>query len=167
MRGTTRRRHHRARSLHISIHVPLAGHDKTTLAETLIRKVFQSTCPLRGTTVKALCAWAEGTISIHVPLAGHDPPCACRCRTFRVISIHVPLAGHDPRPRCISASLRGISIHVPLAGHDKRSTAYRMTYSYFNPRAPGGARLDPARNVERRSDFNPRAPCGARRDAYA
>ena len=123
----------------ISIHVPLAGHD---------RSASDDPCPARA-------------ISIHVPLAGHDErvpqgtlfffyfnpraPCGARrqpqnrLQTSIQISIHVPLAGHDPNPHPQSARAR-ISIHVPLAGHDGPACAHHLLHSDFNPRAPCGAR---------------------------
>ena len=79
----------------ISIHVPLAGHDviawelggllifqstcplrgTTRLARyccQVLKEEFQSTCPLRGTTAQYISFLVTGVISIHVPLAGHD-----------------------------------------------------------------------------------------------
>ena len=58
------------------------------------RNIFQSTCPLRGTTLLIPAYCTATVISIHVPLAGHD---GGRTRLGRrgLISIHVPLAGHD------------------------------------------------------------------------
>ncbi len=56
--------------------------------------LFQSTCPLRGTTMEMGVLMAAMDISIHVPLAGHDDHPAAQ-RRIRAISIHVPLAGHD------------------------------------------------------------------------
>ena len=40
----------------ISIHVPLAGHDKAGQSLPFLRKEFQSTCPLRGTTTPSALA---------------------------------------------------------------------------------------------------------------
>ena len=40
----------------ISIHVPLAGHDGTAFVKALQQLIFQSTCPLRGTTWLGECA---------------------------------------------------------------------------------------------------------------
>ena len=80
-----------------------------------------------------------------------------------------------------------ISIHAPLAGRDVSSHADAALISYFNPRAPCGARpvyccatlrrlpfqsTRPLRGAtkatvvgkHRQRYFNPRAPCGARRN---
>ena len=104
----------------------------------VVPNIFQSTCPLRGTTLVVGHAIHAGIISIHVPLAGHDDvdfgahvvrihfnpraPCGARpqpsSRPFSGrISIHVPLAGHDDLGHRHSGHI-AISIHVPLAGHD-------------------------------------------------
>ena len=146
----------------ISIHVPLAGHDEYFKPRTEADVRFQSTCPLRGTTLRCGSTYdARRAISIHVPLAGHDAPC--------------------PRKR----GRRGISIHVPLAGHDPAHNYRPLGIKYFNPRAPCGARPGaqlqtvrdqifqstcPLRGTTgrvlgeqlRANNFNPRAPCGAR-----
>ena len=55
------------------------------------------------------------------------------------ISIHVPREGHDPR-RGLFPPRRGISIHVPREGHDCNALKCVLYCSYFNPRAPRGAR---------------------------
>ena len=41
---------------------------------------------------------------------------------------------------------RIISIHAPLAGRDKRSSPFGAMSSYFNPRAPCGARQQKCTN---------------------
>ena len=61
------------------------------------------------------------------------------------------------------AILRKISIHVPREGHDRTLGVHAATASYFNPRAPRGARPQRAvRTDEADVNFNPRAPRGAR-----
>ncbi len=56
----------------ISIHVPLAGHDEAITWTDTGATQFQSTCPLRGTTMGYNIPDGIVVISIHVPLAGHD-----------------------------------------------------------------------------------------------
>ena len=56
-----------------------------------------------------------------------------------------------------------ISIHAPRAGRDNDWPCFARSKSYFNPRAPCGARL--VLDLELfliLINFNPRAPCGAR-----
>ena len=167
----------------ISIHVPLAGHDIQNLPTIIVEIVFQSTCPLRGTTGRCFREGYHTMISIHVPLAGHDGLVLFAKAAF-CISIHVPLAGHD----CRDLFAKGcfcISIHVPLAGHDAPGVLRRADATQFqstcplrgttdithggstmqlnfNPRAPCGARQLTEAVRPRQGDFNPRAPCGAR-----
>ena len=49
LRGTTNLLHRIYQTGSISIHVPLAGHDRTRCPRQSA-EAFQSTCPLRGTT---------------------------------------------------------------------------------------------------------------------
>ena len=123
----------------VSIHVPLAEHDKPEV-------------------------WIEikQDVSIHVPLAEHDWNKIKSFFTFGKVSIHVPLAEHDLRTRSSSPEAlrfnsrapRGarrliedprnvvglVSIHVPLAEHDLRTGNARARRLRFNSRAPRGAR---------------------------
>ena len=75
MRGTTEAEYQRRVDDIISIHVPLAGHDRKGYQEGAEMRQFQSTCPLRGTTVEVRADAEAVVISIHVPLAGHDARC--------------------------------------------------------------------------------------------
>ena len=130
--------------------MPLAGHDLPTCFMLFQPSLFQSTCPLRGTTrADDYCSYgrkfqstcplrgttrttssvvARDGISIHMPLAGHDPRCPVFPPAFSTISIHVPLAGHDRKPPCVPSTFP-ISIHVPLAGHDV-SLRYEATITH-------------------------------------
>ena len=146
---------------------------------------FQSTCPLRGTTLEVRNGIAQlAVISIHVPLAGHDyhgtaqnlsvahfnPRAPCGARHIRQfgaytpneISIHVPLAGHDNDADNLSSG-SSISIHVPLAGHDVLGALVFSTcgISIHVPLAGHDGRIQ--RSAHTMRNFNPRAPCGARR----
>ena len=56
----------------VSIHVPLAEHDHAAHCGKSIRVKFQFTCPSRSTTKTAESAAAPLIVSIHVPLAEHD-----------------------------------------------------------------------------------------------
>ena len=59
--------------------------------------LFQSTCPLRGTTETCPLRFFGGLdISIHMPLTGHDLDARLKVIHF-AISIHMPLTGHDQR----------------------------------------------------------------------
>ena len=77
--------------------------------------IFQSTCPLRGTTIVKRWGRAPATISIHVPLAGHDVVIDA-LNFVRHISIHVPLAGHDDQRQAILARREPFQSTCPLRG---------------------------------------------------
>ena len=80
--------------------------------------LFQSTCPLRGTTqLRGAGDHIPPTISIHVPLAGHDEAGG-----------KIPRQGHHFNPRAPCGARPGRASHSPL---------HRWN---FNPRAPCGAR---------------------------
>ena len=123
-------------------------------------------------------------ISTHAPLAGRDQhPAAVYC-DVRDISTHAPLAGRD-REIGPSGIESYISTHAPLAGRDSVAkygadvaVEFQPTRplrgatasgdhlscggSYFNPRAPCGARPTDRFGEDYFKNFNPRAPCGAR-----
>ena len=103
------------------------------------KMLFQPTRPLRGATGMAL----------FLPLRMIFQPTR-------------PLRGATNNRQMIFA-LHFISTHAPLAGRDLCAATPRMGQSYFNPRAPCGARREGRRAQSEPKDFNPRAPCGARR----
>ena len=79
-------------------------------------------------------------ISIHVPREGHDvtnhrPP------AFVVISIHVPREGHDFKEYMTDYSDDLFQSTCPARGTTTSAMESLYTGSYFNPRAPRGARL--------------------------
>ena len=103
-------------------------------------ELFQSTCPARGTTAEC-----GSTISARQQF---QSTCPARGTTqtkhnqvvMRSISIHVPREGHDIAMNLLKEMIFNISIHVPREGHDSLQLGSRMMPSYFNPRAPRGAR---------------------------
>ena len=151
----------------ISIHVPLAGHDmrldgrrvrttdfnprapcgarRVSDPTAAAVRIFQSTCPLRGTTYRknGIDGWIlfQSTCPLRgttVPLE----PCGCLSAYF------------NPRAPC------GARQSWRLRRHHR--------IRHFNPRAPCGARLSQVRSAKRRRrHFNPRAPCGARQRTRA
>ena len=56
-----------------------------------------------------------------------------------------------------------ISIHAPLAGCDKRGGKAAPLLDHFNPRTPGGVRLESNTPGADQTNFNPRTPGGVRR----
>ena len=124
----------------ISIHVPLAGHDKDIQRRS-----------------------AGRAISIHVPLAGHDPRREYACCEYQQFQSTCPLRGTTDSTQLIADSIMQISIHVPLAGHDRQPVRRHERWENFNPRAPCGARHTRQQGSSgATTNFNPRAPCGAR-----
>ena len=78
-----------------------------------------------------------------------------------MISIHAPRVGRDYN-QLDSQRKRKISIHAPRVGRDCPASRFRSVTTYFNPRAPCGARQGSACISVCLYYFNPRAPCGAR-----
>ena len=104
-------------------------------------KLFQSTCPARGTTISSALWCASRLISIHVPREGHDDTtgnrrfwpvpvfqstCPARGTTPVMGPLKYPIIYFNPRaPRGARLQILGhlalalvISIHVPREGHD-------------------------------------------------
>ena len=206
LRGATTTAKDSRRKWPISIHAPLAGRDSLYSRPTsrqmhfnprapcgarrlddlasVREKLFQSTRPLRGATLKSAVWDKDQAISIHAPLAGRDgyrglsvrrlqyfnprAPCGAR-RIVYCVQLEIspfqstrPLRGATPSaPRVLF--FRRISIHAPLAGRDALTTGASCAAMNFNPRAPCGARRGLHGFGLLCSHFNPRAPCGARR----
>ena len=96
-------------------------------------------------------------------------PCGARrwmhgtCGRPRAISIHAPRVGRDSPVELVIGLTEAISIHAPRVGRDDLLCQSSGALSYFNPRAPCGARLVGRKKMHKKWDnFNPRAPCGAR-----
>ena len=123
--------------------------------------VFQSTCPVRGTTDPDTFPLGNVNISIHAPLTGrNETPCISASALYD-FNPRAPYGARRPliadtraylyfNPRAPYGARRGIphagcsvfviSIHAPLTGRDSFE-AYVDDYSTnFNPRAPYGAR---------------------------
>ncbi len=102
--------------------------------------IFQSTRPVRGATTRRGQKRGRAPISIHAPRAGRD---------LRSLQRHVKAR--------IFQSTR------PVRGATSGEFLSSSGSTYFNPRAPCGARRVPEGLLPPNNDFNPRAPCGARR----
>ena len=113
-------------------------------------------------------AQKDADISIHVPREGHDSywdasapaghdfnPRAPRgarqlsgrpsCRDERRFQSTCPARGTTAGQKA-SQTARDISIHVPREGHDLCHSPHFFIITYFNPRAPRGARRSVALN---------------------
>ena len=103
--------------VYISIHVPRAGDDDIIILLAFLLLLFQSTSPVRGTTLpRRKTQYSRKDFNPR-------PPCGGRQTVkpftylYHCISIHVPRAGDDAKPK-YNASHKTISIHVPRAGDD-------------------------------------------------
>ena len=105
----------------------------------IINSEFQPTRPLRGAT--EYIGSAAGDIAI---------------------STHAPLAGRDITYQLDRWSNNTFQPTRPLRGATQRYKLHFLHHSYFNPRAPCGARPGDAGGADNGRHFNPRAPCGAR-----
>ena len=147
---------------HISIHAPRAGRNVIILRIRIEQSAFQSTRPVRGATCMKQSRTFDLHISIHAPRAGRDAashawsmgpanfnpraPCGARHTTITKSSNKRKFQSTRPvRGATITSvethSRKQISIHAPRAGRDKRKKNYALIETYFNPRAPCGARL--------------------------
>ena len=160
------------------------------MSSALAKDLFQSTCPVGGTTSRADPACPGRFISIHVPRGGHDKdPCGlfrhvddfnprapwgARHIIFENfdplvhISIHVPRGGHDQKQHRALNLTDLFQSTCPVGGTTRAAAPFRLRRRDFNPRAPWGARHLARLNTSgSRRDFNPRAPWGARPVAAA
>ena len=97
---------------HISIHAPCEGCDTKREVNLDLRRVFQSTHPVRGATPKSRHIDAPRLFQSTHPVRG---------ATARAFRDHVP---------------RAISIHAPREGCDVRTRHHPSIPCYFNPRTP-------------------------------
>ena len=170
----------------ISIHAPLAGRDDLIRQQQDILANFNPRAPCGARRSWPSSAMSCAAFQSTRPLRGATRPRAHGCVRGRRISIHAPLAGRDNGTLLIwgfvdlfqsTRPLRGATFgtsHIrcltdqfqstrPLRGATQFPRYVSHPETYFNPRAPCGARPG-SRFVNSRnmSDFNPRAPCGAR-----
>ena len=149
MRGATSTRKLTSAEIGISIHAPHAGRDRTHLGQRAGSGIsihaphagrdgcfqrsagfcvqFQSTRPMRGATF-----FAKPMMDLSLEFQSTRP---MRGATGALFILHLQ---------------KIISIHAPHAGRDSKGTARTFTASDFNPRAPCGARRNPA--ADRGSD---------------
>ena len=105
-----------ARYLHFNPRAPCGARLCASSAITMLQ-LFQSTRPVRGATVGFITRLAAAEFQSTRPVRG-----ATAHRAQVVVELF-------------------ISIHAPRAGRDPRSVSFPVARSYFNPRAPCGARL--------------------------
>ena len=97
-------------------------------------KLFQSTLPVRGATIKCLITRRTYRISIHAPREGSDFALLA-VDDLGAISIHAPREGSDEIvPERYAKAM--ISIHAPREGSDWGLDWRISNQSNFNPRSP-------------------------------
>ena len=123
---------------------------------------FQSTLPLRGTTVTG--ERAKRSPQYFNPRS----PCGERRVPFYFLIGLMLFQSTLPLRGTTIATVKPtgtaiISIHAPLAGNDHDGIYHTVSGEYFNPRSPCGERPAHARWRPTPCYFNPRSPCGERR----
>ena len=119
----------------ISIHAAREGGDVIMVVAHILRKVFQSTPPVKAATEKACKAAGLAFISIHAAREGGDDDLGAILEETDAISIHAAREGGDPCQPLFGLALR-ISIHAAREGGDQLQPCVRGLYIHFNPRRP-------------------------------
>ena len=162
MRGATSRSCATRWSATISIHAPHAGRDNPAVSgakgqmhfnprapcgarqKTSFRathgKLFQSTRPMRGATIRQLTDSMVLIFQSTRPMRGATVLKRLSVQSKKEFQSTRPMRGATIEKN-VKKELKDISIHAPHAGRDLRGT------------------MDEGRGI----NFNPRAPCGARR----
>ena len=127
----------------ISIHAPRTGSDVDVAGRRYGIKVFQSTLPARGATLRGFPALPAPEISIHAPRTGSDVDVVHLAEKFPVFQSTLPARGatSDGARRCRRCS--GFQSTLPARG-----ATYRLSHAprrpwHFNPRSPHGERHCP------------------------
>ena len=105
-----------APTLIISIHAPREGSDRMISIIRCLLKIFQSTLPARGATIKMVCLLSLG-----------------------LFQSTLPARGATKRARYLQKRI-DISIHAPREGSDVSDRTIIILSGYFNPRSPRGER---------------------------
>ena len=83
-------------AIRISIHAPREGSDSSFLSDALSGKIFQSTLPVRGATLRTSFAPKAKTISIHAPREGSDGLLKLLCLFLMAFQSTLPVRGATP-----------------------------------------------------------------------
>ena len=100
---------------------------------------FQSTRPAWGATAAIKFDSSTSIISIHAPRVGRDEMLIVKNTSILQFQSTRPVWGAT-RARLMELDAAIISIHAPRVGRDATRTMNAGRRSYFNPRAPCGAR---------------------------
>ena|ERR1035437_5451907 len=128
-------------------------------------RMFQSTRPTRGATIRTSLSSLSGCVSIHAPHAGRDAAESFLPTLLTGFQSTRPTRGAtDALAKRTRADL--FQSTRPTRGATCQGLQMLPPCS-FNPRAPRGARHPQARQASLLRCFNPRAPRGARHHVLA
>ena len=131
----------RACASSISIHAPRMGSDNGIYGTQAQDVIFQSTLPGWGATCAVFDHLRHGIgISIHAPRMGSDLRATSHATRATHFNPRSPDGERLPR-RNRGSSIVYISIHAPRMGSDCRRSPVAVCFTYFNPRSPDGERL--------------------------
>ena len=146
----------------ISIHAPHAGRDNSEADALATAWGFQSTRPMRGATTTPEYQYAI--------IENVNPRAPCGARPFTVLLRNILCTYFNPRAPCGARQACGlrtwevvvISIHAPHAGRDRGLSILTWGLVIFQSTRPmRGATIEELTLILS-TYFNPRAPCGAR-----
>ena len=125
----------------ISTHAPLAGRDLNQIPPAEIAVGISTHAPLAGRDAKSLVVGAYRPFQPTRPLRGATYGGDLIRKLATIFQPTRPLRGATNARDPVSLA-RGISTHAPLAGRDTKAFCFGPSgETYFNPRAPCGARL--------------------------
>ena len=137
-RSTTKARTAFTTPQRVSIHVPLAEHDKPFYIEAREDIKFQFTCPSRSTTCPTRAALVPRGFQFTCP-SRSTTVFLSRYRLSRTFQFTCPSRSTTSERVELNKQIR-VSIHVPLAEHDSFKNLRATAAQSFNSRAPRGAR---------------------------
>ena len=123
----------------------------------LSSRLFQSTRPIRGATPDVAVDGIGAVISIHAPHTGRDDLDELIRQLSRIFQSTRPIRGATAGSLHMY-SRDYISIHAPHTGRDQYTEAICTKVSYFNPRAPYGARRYATRSGNQPPTFQSTRP---------
>ena len=103
----------------ISIHVPRTGHDDCMRFSVSRASLFQSTCPVRGTTFSAYRSGAVDQFQSTCPVRGTTTEEAVWYTPDGKFQSTCPVRGTTQYLQALCPD-GAISIHVPRTGHDRK-----------------------------------------------
>ena len=145
--------------LYISIHVPHAGHDLESMP--LCRHfIFQSTCPMRGTTCSSKKLSKDNHFNPRAPCGARLKPVTKRVEVS-IFQSTCPMRG-TTREQGHAIDLSIFQSTCPMRGTTSAILISILDVSAFQSTCPMRGTTVSNHASRRSRYFNPRAPCGAR-----